>query len=52
MLNNQTPRQAAKSMEGRERLEALFLHYEDVDARSSDNLFKPDIDSLRKELGM
>ena len=52
MLNNQTPRQAAKSNQGRERLEALFLHYEDMDARSSDNPLKADIDYLRKELGM
>jgi hypothetical protein len=52
MLNNQTPRQAAKTEEGKERLEALFLHYEDVSDKNSDNLLKPDINYLRKELGM
>ena len=52
MLNNQTPRQAAKTEDGRERLEALFLYYEDVSDKNSDNLLKPDIDYLRKELGM
>jgi|GEM_PF-1773613 len=51
-LNNQTPRQAVKTKAGRERLEGLFLLYEEMSGRSDDNIFKPDVDYLRKELGM
>lgn len=50
-LENQTPREAAKTNEGRERLEALLLQYERHDSEKDENhLFKADIDYLRKEL--
>jgi hypothetical protein len=51
-LKNQTPREAAKTKEGRERLEALLLEYESNDLQKKDNLFKADIPYLRKELGL
>ncbi len=49
-LKNMTPREAAKSAKGRERLEVLFMEFE-----SHENIpqpFAPDIDSLRKALGL
>jgi len=52
MLKEETPRQAAKTKEGRERLEALLLHYEHQDLGREDNLFKADITYLRRELGL
>ena len=52
ILNNQTPRQAARTNDGRERLEALFLHYEATDAKNPNNMLKADISYLRKELGI
>ena len=48
-LDGQTPREAAKSESGRERLEALLWDFE---SRASTNLFNPSVDVLRKELGM
>ncbi len=54
MLKDETPRQAAKTKEGRERLEALLLHYEHHDLRREreDDPFKADICYLRRELGL
>lgn len=52
-LNNQTPREAAKTNKGRERLEALLLHYERNDTgKENMNLLKPDIQYLKKELNL
>jgi hypothetical protein len=52
MLKDKTPRQSAKTKEGRERLEALLLHYERHDLGKEDDPFKVDISYLRKELGL
>lgn len=52
MLNNQTPNEAAKTASGRKRLEALLLHYEANSNNDDGNLFKPDIQYLRKKLGL
>ena len=52
MLKNKTPREAAKTKDGKERLEALLLLYERRDLEVGDNLFKADIDYLRRELGL
>jgi hypothetical protein len=52
MLENKTPRESAKTKDGKERLEALLLHYERSNLEKSDNIFKADIDYLRKELGL
>lgn len=49
-LENKTPREAARTKEGRERLEALLLQYERYDLEKSDNLFKADITYLRRKL--
>lgn len=53
-LNNQTPREAAKTDAGKERLEALFLHYENLTSKqaNSNNLFTPDVEYLKSELGL
>jgi len=51
VLNNQTPREAAKTKKGVERLEALLLQYEQKDTEK-DNLLKADVDYLRKELNL
>jgi len=51
-LENKTPRQATKTMDGRERLEALLLQYERHDLEKGENLFKADISYLRKELSL
>lgn len=50
-LGNRTPRQAAKSASGRERLEALLADYgrNRVGGR---NAFEPDIAALKQKLGM
>lgn len=52
-LKNRTPREAAKTTEGTERLNALLLHYERYDLeKSDDDPFKADISYLRKELSL
>jgi hypothetical protein len=53
-LNNKTPRQAASTKKGRERLEALLLQYESNNANKSVemNIFKADLNYLRKELNL
>lgn len=48
-LGNRTPRQAAKTSSGRERLEALLADYSQK-SLSGRNAFEPDIVAL-KELG-
>lgn len=54
MLDNMTPREAAKSERGRELLEALFNYYEDNDKRAppGTNLAAPDVNHLRAALGL
>ncbi|MFH1018944.1 MAG: hypothetical protein V1798_12310 [Pseudomonadota bacterium] len=55
ILGNQTPRQAAKTVQGRERLEALLTEFEwhSTDARNGKNsCAAPDIAALRKDLGL
>ena len=49
VLDGQTPREAAQTESGRERLEALLLEFE---FRCSGQAFDPDVDALRKELGV
>jgi hypothetical protein len=50
-LGNRTPRQAAKTLRGRERLEALLSDYE-RSAERSRSAFVPDIAELRRILGL
>jgi hypothetical protein len=50
-LGNRTPRQAAKTPRGRERLEALLSDYE-RSAERSRSAFVPDIAELRRILGL
>lgn len=49
ILNNETPRQAAKTQKGRELLEVLFLHYESL-YKDKKNLFESDVAYLKEEL--
>jgi len=49
-LNNKTPRKAAKTKAGRERLEAILLQYERYDSEKDGHPFKADIPYLRKTL--
>jgi len=51
-LNNMTPRDAAKTEEGRDLLESLLLYYESHDAEPDENLMRPDVAALRRELGL
>ena len=51
-LNDMTPRQAAKTEEGRELLESLLLLYAIHNEESRDNHLKADIPALRRELGL
>jgi hypothetical protein len=50
-LKDQTPREAARTPEGRERLEALLLHIARSPLPAGDP-FAPDVDALRRELGL
>jgi hypothetical protein len=50
-LGNRTPRQAAKTARGRERLEALLSDFE-RSAKQSRSAFAPDIAELKKSLGL
>lgn len=50
-LGNRTPRQAAKTASGRERLEALFADYSQKSV-SGRNAFEPDIAALKRKLGL
>ncbi|HHJ14202.1 MAG TPA: hypothetical protein ENJ79_07460 [Gammaproteobacteria bacterium] len=49
-LKGQTPREAAKTALGRERLEALFVEF--AQRNASPQPFAPDVVALRRELGM
>jgi hypothetical protein len=49
-LGNKTPRQAARSASGRERLEALLASY--GQDRAGRNVLEPDIAALKQKLGM
>jgi len=51
-LNNMTPREAAKTEEGRDLLESLLLYYESHDDEPNENLMRPDVAALRRELRM
>ncbi len=54
-LNGKTPKQAAKSKEGRELLSALLNSYEQrasLPENEATNLFQPDVDKLREKLGL
>lgn len=53
-LGHQAPREAVKTKDGRERLEALLLDYEkrDIHAKDAQKFFKVDINYLKKELGL
>lgn len=54
-LGNKTPRQAAKTEEGRELLESLLLYYEQGSKDKENervNIFQPNIPYLRSKLGM
>lgn len=52
-LNDQTPREATTTANGRERLEALLLQYERRDLEKGDNdLFKADIKYLKEQLAL
>jgi len=51
-LRNRTPRQASRTAEGRERLEALLQSFAEHGARQADSPFRPDVPTLRKELGL
>src|SRR3990167_1447040 len=53
-LANQTPREAANSQAGKERLEALLLQYDryDLERNSKTAMFKADIPFLRQQLGL
>jgi len=51
-LNDMTPREAARTEEGRELLESLLLFYENTQTDSSANVLRADISALRRELGM
>jgi hypothetical protein len=52
LLDDKTPREAAKTEDGKERLEALLLQYERNDLAKGDHPFAADISYLREELGL
>lgn len=53
MLGNQTPKEAAQSEGGREKLEALFLLYERLDKnRRQDDVMRTNVSHLRGKLGL
>ena len=49
-LGDITPREAAKTQEGRELLNSLLLYYQHTAENSPDNAFRPDIPGIRREL--
>ena len=51
-LKDKTPRESAKTAKGRERLEALFLHFEGMSSDNASEPFEPNIQYLRNELRM
>jgi hypothetical protein len=50
-LGNRTPRQAARTPDGRERLDALFAHFAWASERAP-NAMSPDVPALRARLGL
>ncbi len=53
VLGNKSPRQAVKTKQGRELLEALLLQYERMDDRKDKNdPFRADIDFIKTTLGL
>ena len=50
-LGNRTPRQAARTPDGRERLEALFAEFT-WSAERAPNTMSPDVSALRARLGL
>ena len=52
MLNGETPLEASKSPEGRNRLEALLALYENRSEAAPENLMRPDMEELRRRLGL
>ena len=51
-LGDQTPREAARTAQGRELLEALLCDYAWNSQRLPDTALSPDVEALRRELGM
>jgi hypothetical protein len=51
-LKNQTPRQAARTRKGRERLEALLLEFEYRNESLIQPEVRPDVGELRRKLGL
>lgn len=51
-LRNRTPRQASRTAEGRERLDALLQSFETDRRVADDSPFRPDVPALRKRLGL
>jgi hypothetical protein len=51
-LTNKTPKQAAKTSDGRNLLRSLLLYYEQQDAKSPGNIFRADVNMLRQKLGL
>jgi hypothetical protein len=51
-LKNQTPREAAASLEGRERLEALLMEFERRNESGIQPELRPDVAGLRRKLGL
>jgi hypothetical protein len=51
-LDNKTPLQAVKTMEGRLQLEALINHMDGMNRASPDYLPKVDMNLLRQKLGL
>jgi hypothetical protein len=51
-LNDMSPREASRTEEGRDLLDSLLLEYERDQDDSPENIIKPDIPALRRELGL
>jgi len=51
-LKNQTPRKAARTLEGRERLEALLMTFEVRNESGIQPELRPDVAGLRRKLGL
>lgn len=51
-LNGQTPRQAAKSRDGRRALEVLLTSFDSMLDNGPVNPMAPDVDALRRKLGL
>jgi len=52
MLDLQTPREAMKTKEGRQKLEALLVYYEKQNKNSPANFLRMDVEYLRNGLGL